>query len=79
MDAHKRSHTSIFVVKMEVLLGLAQKWGGADRGWEQWRTHVVEVLPGGKSDSWVDSPVGDSTLARQSFERVNSERPKVQR
>ena len=35
MKVYKHSHTSIFVVKTGVLLGLARKWGGADLEWER--------------------------------------------
>ena len=53
MKVCKDFDTFIFVVKTEVLFGLARKWGEADLEWGQWRTHVVEVPLGVESDPWV--------------------------
>ena len=53
MKVYGNHHTSIFIMKVEVLLKLAREWGGTDLEWERWRTHIVEVLPGGKSDPWI--------------------------
>ena len=53
MKVYKDSHSSIFVMRIELLLKLAREWGGTDLEWEQWGTHAVQVLPGGKSDPWI--------------------------
>ena len=41
VSGHPR--TSLFVVKIEALLGLAREWGGADLEWGQWGTNMIEV------------------------------------
>ena len=33
IKVYKHSHTSIFVVKIESLLGLAREWGGTELEW----------------------------------------------
>jgi len=47
---------SIFVMKTEVLLRLAQEWGDATLEWEQWRVHSIEVRPGDIASLWVSGP-----------------------
>lgn len=44
---------SIFVVKIEVLLKLARELGEAYLEWEEWRTHMVQIPSGNKSDHWI--------------------------
>lgn len=38
-----RKRRTFFVMKTEVLLGLAQEWGGVALEWEQWKAHSIEV------------------------------------
>ena len=45
VKVYKGRSSSIFIVKIEVLLKLAREWGGADLEWEQWGTYTVQVLP----------------------------------
>jgi len=49
-------HQSVFVMKTEVLLGLAQGRGGADIYWAQWGTHTVEIRPGTPDVFWISGP-----------------------
>ena len=47
----------VFVLKTEVLLELAREHGGAELEWEQWRTHVIEVLlPSDTASLWASGP-----------------------
>ena len=54
VELHNRG--SVFVIKTEVLLKLAQEWGGGVLEWEQWRTHGIEVRPGDVSNIWISGP-----------------------
>ena len=47
---------SVFVMKTEVLLRLAQERGGAALEWEQWKTHTIEVQTEGVANFWVSGP-----------------------
>ena len=51
-----RECASIFVIKTEVLLRLAQEWGGTTLEWEQWRAHGIEVRAGDIAALWVSGP-----------------------
>jgi len=51
-----RSRGSFFVTKAEVLLELAQEWGGVALEWEQWKSHSIEVRPGMVEPLCVSGP-----------------------
>ena len=45
VEIHNPTHKSVFVMKINILLKLARECGGADLKLEQFRAHMVEVLP----------------------------------
>ena len=47
---------STFVMKTEVLLGLARDRGGEFLEWEQWNAHRIEVQVGDVVTLWVSGP-----------------------
>ena len=51
-------YNSLFVMKTEVLLGLARERGGTGLEWEQWKAHAVKVQQHGEryADPWVSGP-----------------------
>jgi len=54
--AVKHDCESIFVMKTETLLRLAQEWGDAALEWDQWRARVIEVRPGDVKALWISGP-----------------------
>ena len=51
-----RQWGAVFVMKTEVLLRLAQEWGGGALEWEQWKGHGIGVRPRDVADIWVSGP-----------------------
>ena len=49
-------HQSVFAMKTEILLRLAQGRGGTDVYWAQWGAHTVEILPETPDALWISGP-----------------------